>query len=318
MSKAIEEKIGSVVAVNISEKKGTVKHPVDTIAVDKNGIVGDAHAGAWHRQISLLADESVEVFSNQSPSGRRITSGEFAENILTKDLDLTEWSVLDRLFIGDTELEITQIGKKCHGDGCAIYREVGNCVMPKEGLFARVKKGGEIKGGDQIRFVPRPLKIVVITLSDRASKGEYEDKSGPTLVDMLNKFYVNKRWHLQVESMIIPDDQGVLEDNLLDAINSNVDFIFTTGGTGIGPRDITPDVVEKMADKIIPGIMENIRIKYGQEKPNALLSRSIAAVMKRTIVFTLPGSVKAVLEYMSEITKSMEHMLCMLHQLDNH
>ena len=97
-----------------------------------------------------------------------------------------------------------------------------------------------------------------------------------------------------------------------------MDAVFTTGGTGIGPRDITPDVIETMADRLIPGIMEHIRIQFGAEKPNALLSRSIAAVMGQTLVYALPGSVRAVSEYMGEILKTFEHALLMIHGIDAH
>jgi molybdopterin adenylyltransferase len=318
MSKMPHEKVGTVVSVNISREKGTVKHPVEKIILNQHGIEHDAHAGTWHRQVSLLAYESVEKFSKGTPTGRKIKSGEFAENILTKGLDLTEFAPLDKLTIGDVELEVTQIGKKCHGDGCAIYREVGNCVMPKEGIFARVVKGGEINPEDEIRFTPRPFKIRVITLSDRASQGEYEDKSGPALVDILHTFFATRRWHEEIETTIIPDDEKMLEDNINDAVNSGAKFVFTTGGTGIGPRDITPDVVGRMADKMIPGIMDHIRLKYGQDKPSVLLSRSVAAVIQRTVVFTLPGSVKAVNEYMTELTKSLDHIFYMLNQIDQH
>jgi len=105
---------------------------------------------------------------------------------------------------------------------------------------------------------------------------------------------------------------------LIEANNKNFDAIFTTGGTGIGPRDITPDVTRSMLDKEIPGLMENIRLKYGQEKPNALLSRAVAGVMGSSLVFNMPGSVKAVDEYTGEIFKSIKHMIFMLHGLDLH
>jgi len=125
----------TVVSVNISEKKGTIKIPVPEIVLNKLGVANDAHAGDWHRQVSLLADESVQRFTHAA--GRKINYGEFAENITTKGLELVNTHPLDRLTIGDVELEITQIGKECHGTSCAIFKEVGNCVMPKEGIFAR-------------------------------------------------------------------------------------------------------------------------------------------------------------------------------------
>ena len=102
------------------------------------------------------------------------------------------------------------------------------------------------------------------------------------------------------------------------ASGNDFDIIFTTGGTGIGPRDITPEVVKPLLDKEIPGIMESIRIKYGMEKPNALLSRSIAGVMKKSLIYTLPGSVRAVNDYMSEILKTLEHLIYMQRGIDAH
>jgi len=109
-----------------------------------------------------------------------------------------------------------------------------------------------------------------------------------------------------------------LEKLLKEARKDQVDIIITTGGTGIGPRDITPDVVKPFIDKEIPGIMELIRFKYGSVKPNALISRAIAGVMSGTLIYTLPGSVKAVEEYMTEITPTLRHSIYMLHNLDAH
>ncbi|HPE86314.1 MAG TPA: MOSC domain-containing protein, partial [Bacteroidales bacterium] len=129
-----------IVSVNISTEKGVIKHPVDEIVLDENGIINDAHAGRWHRQISLLADESVQKFNKII--GREVGYGEFAENITTTGILWYTVNPFDLIRIGDALLEVTQIGKKCHGDNCAIYREVGKCVMPKEGIFTRVIHGG--------------------------------------------------------------------------------------------------------------------------------------------------------------------------------
>jgi len=167
---------GKVVCVNVSPDKGTVKKPVDEIVVDSRGIVADAHAGGWHRQISLLAKEDIDRFSSEM--GRSIGFGEFAENITVEGIDLGNACVLDTIQIGDVELEVSQIGKKCHGDGCAIFREVGQCVMPKQGVFARVVKGGKVAAGDVVAFEKRAFRVLVVTLSDRAFSGEYSDRSG--------------------------------------------------------------------------------------------------------------------------------------------
>lgn len=138
-----------VLSVNISQKKGTIKQPVDFIELNGHGVKNDAHAGSWHRQVSLLAKESIEKSSEAI--GRKIKFGEFAENITTEGIVLYKTKPGDRFIIGNAELEVTQIGKKCH-TGCEIFKLVGNCVMPTEGIFARVVKHGVIKPGDKIQY----------------------------------------------------------------------------------------------------------------------------------------------------------------------
>lgn len=139
--------MAEVVAVCISEKKGTIKKPVDFIEVRKDhGILGDAHAGNWHRQISLLADESVDTMRAM---GLTLNAGVFAENILTKGIVLKTLPIGTRLKIGETVLEVTQIGKECH-KGCEIQKQTGKCVMPTEGIFAIVIEEGRIQKGDSI------------------------------------------------------------------------------------------------------------------------------------------------------------------------
>jgi molybdopterin adenylyltransferase len=117
-----------IVSVNISEKKGTIKQAVPEITLNEYGVMQDAHAGAWHRQVSMLGKESVDRFAKLA--SRQIAPGEFAENITTEGLELVTTSPLDRFVGKDVELEVTQIGKECHGSSCAIFKEVGNCVMP--------------------------------------------------------------------------------------------------------------------------------------------------------------------------------------------
>ena len=311
MSNSIE-----IVSVNISTEKGTIKRPVDEVIVGDTGIAGDAHAGPWHRQVSMLAQESIERFGAQAD--RSFAPGDFAENLTTRGLDLSQVAILDRFQIGDVALEITQIGKECHGDGCAIFQEVGRCVMPKEGIFCRVLHGGTIRPGDALRHIPRPLKIRVITMSDRAARGEYQDKSGPRIKELLDEFFAGKRWHVEIESTILPDDADKLRAELTAARDGGADVAITTGGTGAGPRDVTPETASAVCDKIIPGIMENIRIKYGSQKPNALLSRGIAGIARQTQIYTLPGSSRAVAEYMTEILKTLEHIIFMIHGVDVH
>lgn len=139
-----------VVSVCISEKKGTRKHKVDFVELKKNhGIVGDAHAGDWHRQVSFLAVESLEKMKKDIPT---LDSGDFAENIMTEGLVLYELPIGTHLKVGETELEITQIGKECH-QGCEIRKITGDCVMPREGIFGIVIKEGKVFPGDEIEIL---------------------------------------------------------------------------------------------------------------------------------------------------------------------
>ena len=143
--------MAKVVSVNISERKGTLKTPVPQITLRlRHGIVGDAHAGDWHRQISLLAEESIDTMRDRSPIP--LDPGVFAENINTVGIDLKHLLVGTHLRIGRTEVEVTQIGKECHND-CAIKKAVGKCVMPTEGIFAVVVKEGVIRPEDEIEVL---------------------------------------------------------------------------------------------------------------------------------------------------------------------
>ncbi len=137
----------SIESVNISEKKGIQKRPVGKIELQEGfGIVGDAHAGKWHRQVSFLSGEAIDYMRKKS-NGFKINNGDFGENIVTRGIDWKTVRVGDRIKINDVEMEITQIGKKCHS-GCAILDAVGECIMPKQGIFARVLKGGTISDKD--------------------------------------------------------------------------------------------------------------------------------------------------------------------------
>ena len=130
-----------LLSINVSEMTGVQKRPIDRAVLRQgHGIVGDAHAGDWHRQVSLLSEERIETMRGR---GVEIGHGDFAENLTTRGVDLAALPIGTRLFVGDAVLEVTQIGKQCH-HGCAIYRAVGDCVMPREGIFTRVIRGGEI------------------------------------------------------------------------------------------------------------------------------------------------------------------------------
>lgn len=143
--------MAKVIAVNISKHKGTFKHPVEVAHTNvEHGIEGDAHAGAWHRQISLLAQESVDKMAALGVPD--LTPGKFAENITTEGIELHTLPVGARLRIGACLAEVTQIGKECH-QHCQIYHQVGMCIMPTEGIFVKVIEPGDIKAGDDIQVL---------------------------------------------------------------------------------------------------------------------------------------------------------------------
>lgn len=142
--------MGKIVSLNISADKGVNKEPVESVelAVD-HGIKGDAHAGDWHRQVSLLAEESIDFMRAK---GLELEPGAFAENITTIGIDLPKLPIGTRLVSGEVELEVTQIGKKCH-HGCEIFQQVGDCIMPRDGIFAKVLQPGVIHKGDTLEVI---------------------------------------------------------------------------------------------------------------------------------------------------------------------
>ncbi|HOZ29367.1 MAG TPA: molybdopterin-binding protein [Bacteroidales bacterium] len=305
----------TIKSLNISERKGEIKLPIPEVEIDNHGITTDAHRGDWHRQVSFLAKEDIDEFAKKFK--HEFKFGDFAENITTEGINFREVKILDIFENENVKLMITQKGKKCHGGGCAVFEQVGHCVMPKEGIFTQVIRPGKLKVGDVLDYKPKVFKIAVITLSDRASRGEYEDLSGPTIEKSIEEFFVSIDRKYEIEKIIIPDNATQLKD-LIGNMIGKFDVIFTTGGTGMGDKDITIETVTPMLSKRVPGIMEMIRIKYAEKNPNALLSRSVAGSISKTLVFCLPGSPKAVIEYMSEIITVLEHMIYMVYGFDNH
>ena len=193
--------MGKLIAICISEHRGTQKHQVEKATLIENwGIEKDAHGGTWHRQVSLLSLEKIEEFQKK---GAQIDFGAFGENLIIEGFDLRTIPVGTKIQIGTTLLELTQIGKECHSH-CQIYKTMGDCIMPREGVFAKVITGGTIRPGDQVQLLPlpkdRPFTAAVITLSDKGSTGEREDKSGPLIKDLLQS-----QGYQVIESLLLPD-----------------------------------------------------------------------------------------------------------------
>lgn len=295
---------GIIKGICISEKKGTQKHTVPQAELKENfGIVNDAHAGNWHRQVSLLSFEKIEDFRAK---GAEVDFGAFGENLIVDGFDFRNLPVGSRFACGDVILEMTQIGKECHSH-CAIYHAMGDCIMPREGVFAKVVKGGVIKEGDEMILLPldmnRPLTAAVITVSDKGAKGEREDKSGPVLTEALE----NAQYDV-VENMIVPDEKPILIRQLSRlADQRQVNLILTTGGTGFAERDVTPEATMAVATKNAPGIAEAIRAYSMTITDRAMLSREASVIRNKTLIVNLPGSPKAAKECVDFVLPALKH-----------
>lgn len=174
--------MGKVLAVCTSERRGIPKADAGSGYFSADwGLDGDAHAGHWHRQVSLLSADKVEAFNQK---GADVVPGAFGENLVVAGIDFRALPVGTLLRCGDVLFEMTQIGKECHNH-CEIYHRMGDCIMPREGVFARVLEPGTIRVGDEMtveqRPAPRPFQTAVITLSDKGADGRREDKSGPAI-----------------------------------------------------------------------------------------------------------------------------------------
>ena len=263
--------MGKILAICTSPKRGTVKTEVPSAVLTPEwGIVSDAHGGNWHRQVSLLSAEKIEAFRKKI----WVDYGAFGENLVIEGF---------------------------------IKQQTGECIMPREGVFARVLKGGEIHVGDEVTLLPPPedppLRAAVITLSDKGSRGEREDKSGPLIVEMLTA-----AGYVVEETMLLPDEARALKAQLIRlADGRQVNLILTTGGTGFSPRDITPEATYAVADRNAPGIAEAMRYHSLSITPRGMLSRAASVLRGKTLIVNLPGSPKAVKENLEYILPSLGH-----------
>lgn len=296
--------MGIIRGICISERRGTRKTEVPEAKLKRNwGIEGDAHGGNWHRQVSLLSLEKIEEFREK---GADVDFGAFGENLIVEGFDFSSLPVGSRFRIGDAELEMTQIGKECHSH-CAIYQTMGDCIMPREGVFAEVRKPGRIRVGDEILLLPedpdRPLTAAVITLSDKGAAGQREDKSGPVIVEELQK-----AGYKVIETLLLPDDMEKIKAQLIRLSDQRqVNLILTTGGTGFSERDCTPEATLSVATRNAPGIAEAIRAGSMQITRRAMLSREASVIRHKTLIVNLPGSPKAVKECLDLVLDQLDH-----------
>lgn len=301
--------MGKVIAVCTSDRKGIQKHDVNTAHFSVEwGIDGDAHAGKWHRQISLLSADKIEAFNAR---GANVIPGAFGENLVVEGFDFRALPVGTLLRCNDVLLEMTQIGKECHSH-CEIYKKMGECIMPREGVFARVLEPGTISVGDEMVIVPRewhfPWQAAVITLSDKAAAGERKDESGPAIAKRLREASYEV-----VEEIVIPDDERVLKQQLIRLCDQRqLDLILTTGGTGCSARDITPEATLAIADKNVPGIAEAMRAESLKITRHAMISRAASVIRGKTLIINLPGSPRACMENMDVFMDTIPHAMGLL------
>ncbi|MCL2165642.1 MAG: molybdopterin-binding protein, partial [Oscillospiraceae bacterium] len=231
------EATGVVKAVCVSEARGVQKRNVRSAALSvESGVANDAHGRDWRRQVSLLSYDKIKEFNNL---GADVKHGDFGENLVVEGINFSSLPVGTQLKCGEVILEITQIGKECHTH-CQIYQKMGDCIMPREGVFARVKRDGGISVGDLMEIVgqaDRRFRAAVLTLSDKGAAGEREDKSGPAIYKML----VDAGYSID-DQILLADDRRLIESELINLCDRRrVDLVVTTGGTGFSRRDVTPE-----------------------------------------------------------------------------
>lgn len=295
--------MAQITSVCRSIKRGTVKQNIGSgMLIENFGLEGDAHGGNWHRQISLLSQDSIDAFNAR---GAQVTDGDFGENLAVSGLDLKTLPIGCRLRIGASALlEITQIGKTCHSD-CEIAQRMGECIMPKEGTFARVLRGGPVAVGDTVQVIWR---AAVITVSDKGAAGLRDDTSGPAVCALAEQH----GYHV-VETMVIPDTFDTIAAQLRRLCDEDVaDLVLTTGGTGFAPRDITPEATASVITRRADGIVQAMQAGSASITPRAMLSRAVSGIRGRTLIVNLPGSPKGATENLSFVIDTLGHGIALL------
>jgi molybdenum cofactor synthesis domain-containing protein len=309
--------MGNIVAICVSEEKGTAKQPAsEARCIENYGLENDAHAGQWRRQVSLLSLESIEEFRRR---GAIAPFGCFGENLVVRGIDFASLPIGTRLACGEVLLEMSQIGKECRKP-CRIFESMGECIMPVQGVFAVVLRGGIIRTRDEMIALP-PEKhadapaggkvayaAAVLTLSDKGAAGQRADESGRTVVSILTS-----RGYRVVHHGILPDDLPAISAELARlADEGGINLILTTGGTGFSKRDVTPEATLQVVTRQCPGIPEAMRAFSLTITRRAMLTRAAAGIRGETLIVNLPGSPKAVSECLGHIMDELEHGLDIL------
>ncbi len=298
--------LGTVKAICTSSGKGGAKQSVPRARLVRGfGIEGDGHGGNWHRQLSLLASGGI---AEMEAAGLTLAPGAFGENLVIEAPDLSGLRVGRRLRLGpEAVIQVTQKGKECHTP-CEIFHTVGDCIMPREGFFARVLRSGPLHPGDELAVDPQleQLRWAVITLSDRAAGGSREDGSGPVVSRLLAEGIGG----MELPGSVLPDDRELLAQKIRELADESVaDLVVTTGGTGLSPRDVTPEATRDVIDREVRGLAEDMRRAGRDATPRAVLSRGLCGLRGSTLVVNLSGSPKAAAEQLQAILPVLPHAL---------
>lgn len=304
--------MSKVQAICTSEAKGVRKTAVESAVFRADhGIETDAHAGQWHRQVSLLVAEDIDTLRHKGMPD--LAAGDFAENVVVSGVSLDKCGLGTRLKLGSSvTLAISQIGKVCH-TRCQIFHQTGDCIMPRLGLFARVETGGTVAVGDSVELlerVPRErFQIVVLTISDRCSQGQAQDTAGPAVAESLSQSLDAHIYRTE----ILPDERDRVADRLKHYCDGHsIDCVVTVGGTGFSPRDVTPEASRDVIERFTPGLDEAMRAASLAKTPHAMLSRATSGIRGSTLIVNLPGSQRAAVENIEAVLEALGHGLAKL------
>jgi molybdopterin adenylyltransferase len=296
---------GKLVAVCASDQKHVAKEEIaGAVAREGHGLEGDAHAGPGHRQVSLI--DSFQIGAVREKVGE-LKHGAFGENFVVEGIDLRQVGRGSILRLGkEVAVEVSQIGKICH-DRCAIYSQVGECPMSSEGIFGRVLSGGKVAKGDPVaveKLVGRQVpQCAVVVVSDRCHRGEAVDTAGELLGKILGDHGFNV-----LEKVIVPDEKDLIASALVRLSDERgADLVFTAGGTGMAPRDVTPEATRGVIHRDVPGLSEALRMAKMAGSPRSILSRGVSGIRGRTLIVNMPGSEKGVRESIEVLLPVLDH-----------
>ncbi len=296
---------GTILAVCASARRGQKALVQGALLQAGHGMAADFHGGTWHRQISLLPAEQIQRITAR---GLQLPPGAFGENLITEGIDLQRLAVGQCLRVGRRAvLQITQLGKECHTP-CEIFRAVGECIMPRFGVFCRVRRGGEVSAGDAVRSAPEldAPRYAVLTLSDRRSRGEGQDLAGPEASRLLEQLLGVP----PVCAPVLPDHRPAIEQELIRLCDEELcDLVVTTGGTGLSPRDVTPEATLAVIQRQVPGMAEAMRAVGLAHTPHAMLSRAVCGQRGQALIVNLSGSPRAVRQQLAALLPALPHAL---------